>query len=661
MIARFARIKKIFWIILLVEIFVLLLTFTAFKEHLGRAFGILAISNVLLIFTLLEILQDHERQRVISISKVLGDESQYAFQVGKIGLMTYDQDYSITWVSEYLDSILSDVIGRQVTSWLTETQELFQSQRDQVIVTIDNYIFEVSRSENSQMLIFRDITEYTMIKDLSHTQQVVIGLIHLDNYEETAQYADDKTMTLIDANIRQAIIDFLKDRGIFVRRLKADRLLIVLNEGLFLQLIQEKFPVMKMVRDTAEELDVAISLSIGIAKGTNEFNNLDDMVNHALALAQSRGGDQVAIKSYGEDVTYIGGNIEAIEKRSKVRARVIAQTLKELIIDSSNVIIMGHKEMDFDCFGSALAMSSIALSYDKPTYVLSNSGGIEAKLERAYQQNLEELSERHHFINENQALHLANEDTLVVIVDHHSALQSSVPSLIDKVKKVAVIDHHRRRQDFTFNPVLVYIETSASSCSELCSELIAYQAKEVKIDSGEATLILTGIVIDTNGFKNRTGSRTFEVASLLKQYGADPARADEFLKDDYDTFSKKTKILKNMSLDKHGIAIACLDDTEIASRSILSQTADTMLSIKHVEASFALARIDEKTVAISARSNGLINVHAIIEKMSGGGHFSAAALQREASSVSELLSELNDKIALYFIQEGVNNENNPVG
>jgi c-di-AMP phosphodiesterase-like protein len=233
--------------------------------------------------------------------------------------------------------------------------------------------------------------------------------------------------------------------------------------------------------------------------------------------------------------------------------------------------------------------------------------------------------------------------------------------LIDKVKKVAVIDHHRRKQDFTFNPVLVYIETSASSCSELCSELLAYQAKEVKIDSDEATLILTGIVIDTNGFKNRTGSRTFEVASLLKQYGADPARADEFLKDDYDTFSKKTKILKNMNLDKHGIAIACLEDTEIASRSILSQTADTMLSIKHVEASFVLARIDDKMVAISARSNGLINVHAIIEKMSGGGHFSAAGLQREGNSVSDLLSELNDKIALYFIQEGVNNENNPVG
>lgn len=655
---HFDKLKKnIFWI-LLVEVLILIGVHVGLKQSVSWLDLVLIAINMIIIIAVFELFDQALAKRSLSLSQIIGEEAGQAFAFGNIGILTYDSNLNVTWANDFLKSRFEMIIGKQISSWLPETQALFSSEAEMVTVTVDAYTYEIGKKEDGQTLFFRDITDTYALKELSTNQQMVIGYIHLDNYEETALYSDDKTTGQIDTNIRQRIIEWARGQGILVRRLRTNRLMLVLNQQLFETLIKDNFSIMNIVHEEAAKLDVAITLSIGFGKGSNDVQMLDEMALNALELAQSRGGDQIAIKAYDQEVVYLGGSSQAQEKRSKVRARIIGQTLKDLIHKSDNVILVGHKEMDFDCMGSAIAMSNIVRSNGKDAYIVL-AGGIEEKLNRAYEEYQEELKKNCVFIDEAQAARLTQPKSMVIMLDHHNANQSSVPTLVTKSKRVVVIDHHRRNQDFTFDPMMVYTETAASSCCELVTELIPYQPKHLDLTKEEATMILTGVMIDTNRFRNRTGSRTFEVASMLKQYGADPLKADEFLKDDYQTFELKAKLFNNILIDDHHQAITSLQNGTV-SRSVMSQVADSMLAIKGVEASFVVAKDDNDQVAVSARSNGNVNVHVIMEKMNGGGHFTAAGLQRSNTTVSEVLTELKAVLQHNVDEEDKNNENHPV-
>lgn len=649
--------KNIAWI-LIIETIVLIFAHVLLKQAVNWLDLVLVVINLMLIIGLSELFESDLAKRNLSLSQIIGEEAHQAFVFGNIGMMTYDSNLNVTWANEFLQERFEHIIGKQISSWIPETQPLFNSEADLVTVTLDEYTYEVRKKEDGQTLFFRDITDFYTLRELSTNQQLVIGYVHLDNYEETALYSDDKTTGQIDTNIRQRIIEWARSQGILVRRLRTNRLMLVLTQQLFEKLIRDDFSIMKIIHEEAAKLDVAITLSIGFGKGSNDVQMLDEMALNALELAQSRGGDQIAIKAYDHEVEYVGGGSQAQEKRSKVRARIIAQTLKDLIHKSENVILVGHKEMDFDCMGSALAMSNIARSNDKEAYFVI-AGGIEEKLQNAFDEYRDELSKTNVFVDEDQAALLLKPKSLVVMLDHHNANQSSVPSIIIKSQRVVVIDHHRRNQDFTFDPLMVYTETAASSCSELVTELIPYQPKHFDLTKEEATMILTGIIIDTNRFRNRTGSRTFEVASLLKQYGADPVIANEFLKDDLSIFEQKAKLYNNITVDDHHIAITSIQNEQI-SRSVMSQTADMMLAIKGVEASFVVAMDDNGDIAVSARSNGNVNVHVIMEQMNGGGHFSAAGLQRSNTTVQDVLAELKDVLQKSVAKEEKSNENHSI-
>ena len=637
-----AKLKQHVWFFVAAQIIVLILLHGILNEPFGWIDGLFLLTDMALLVTVFELFETNLLKRNLSISKVLGDDAHQAFLFGEIGILTYDTNLNVTWANEFLTQRMEHVIGKQISSWLPETQALFGAQADRVVVNMDAHTYEISKKEEGQTLFFRDVTDLYSLRDLATKQQLVIGYVHLDNYEETALNSDDRITGMIDTNIRQRVIEWARSQGILVRRLRTNRLMLVLNQSLFEKLVEDNFSILNTIHEEAAKLDVAITLSIGIGKGSSDILMLDELAINALELAQSRGGDQVAVKAYDQDVEYLGSGSQAQEKRSKVRARIMAQTLRDLIIKSDNVILVGHKEMDFDCFGSALAMANIVRSNGKEAYIVYG-GGIEDKLSRAFDEYRDALTQTNTIVNEEQALALALPQSLIIMLDHHNAYHSSVPGLITKNTRVAVIDHHRRNQDFTFNPTLVYTETSASSCSEMVSEMIPYQPKHQELTKEEATMILTGILIDTNRFRNRTGSRTFEVASMLKQFGAEPIKADAFLKDDARTFELKAKLLNNVEINEHHLAITILRD-EVVSRSIMSQTADMMLGIREVEASFVVAMIDANEVAISARSNGNVNVHVIMEKMNGGGHYSAAGLQRYGTSVDAVLSELKQVI-----------------
>ncbi len=598
------------------------------------------------------------QERVVDISRILGSEAKDAFDFGEIGIVTYDEDYMITWMSELFEEREIDCIGKKSTMWIPELNELFHGDTETIRTEIDGSIYEIQRKEDAQILFFKDISKVHRLEEDYEYSKVVLGLVHLDNYEETIQYEEEQMIALINTKIRQQVVEWANNKKMVLRRLKNDRFLIVLNEKIFKELVDERFSILNDVRKASQDMDVAITLSMAFARGSKDFSKLDEMLNSLLELAQARGGDQVAIRKYGEDVKYFGGNSEAQEKRSRVRVRIMAQTLRDLIERSSNVIILGHKEMDFDCMGAAVSMSRIVQLYDKQVCILSRTGGIESKLQGAMELFKETLNKRHLFVSEMEAMNQLRSDTLVIMVDHHTAAISNGSQILNNANKIAVIDHHRRAAELDISPIFAYIEAGASSASEMITELLPYQIHAVDIDSSEATLMLAGIFIDTNRFKMRTGSRTFDAASQLRKLGADPVVVDDMLKDRYNDFEMKTSILKYCEKEDNGVILVPVKSNRILSRSLISQAADQILTVKEVEAVFVIAMIDEKTCGISARSNGQINVQVIMEKMNGGGHRTGAALQRENGTVDGLKEELKSVIQQYFIEEGYKNESN---
>lgn len=616
--------------------------------------GVLAIFlvlNVVLIVWIMYRYQNEKEARDIDISRILGNDAKDALDFGEIGIITYDENYMTTWMNDFLVDRKVPLLGKKVTSWIPEINELFQGDVDKIIGNTSEYIYEIIRKENSQVLYVRDVTEYQIMKTSLEQGAVVAGLLQLDNYMEIQQYEDEATMALINTNLRQPLLDWAKKYGMFVRRLRSDRILVMLDESIFSQIVKDRFSILNQIRSAAEEIDVSITLSMSFARGTNDYRLLDTMVNDLLELAQSRGGDQVAVKKYGENVKYFGGNSEAQEKRSKVRVRVMAQAIKEAIIESNRVFVVGHKEMDFDCMGAALGVSRLVSAYDKDAYIVSQSAGIEAQLSDALDYYHNKLIERHHFISDMDASKTIKENDLVIVVDHHSPDQCGALLTLNKADKIMIIDHHRRGESIIDNPLLVYVESGASSVCELVTELLPYQSSKIDVAEEEATLMYLGILVDTNRFKMRTGSRTFEAVAYLKKLGVDTIAAENMLKEDFEDFEEKTHVLKFAKRYGEDIIIAAVSDGDILTRTLMSQVADSLLNIKGMEASFVIANTDAQSVAISARSKGTVNVQILMEAMHGGGHFSAAAMQREHTTVDAIALELQNHIDQYRNEE----------
>lgn len=607
---------------------------------------VLVVLNILIILWIVYHFQNEKIQKEINISHILGHDAKDALMYGQIGIITYDEQYHATWINDFLQERKLSLVGKKLTAWIPEISQLFQDDVDRIVARSGDYVYEIIRKEGGQVLFLKDISEVRNLKQRCMDDSVVAGLIQLDNYMEIQQYEDEARMAQINTCLRQPVVEWATQYGMFVRRLRSDRFLVILNEKIFAQVVKDKFSILNTVRKSAEDIDASITLSMSFARGTDDYRLMDSMVNDLLELAQSRGGDQVAIKRYGENVKYFGGNSEAKEKRSRVRVRVMSQAVKEAILEAQRVFVIGHREMDFDCMGSALCMSLLAQAYGKETYVVSRSGGIEAQLQSALYEFHDVLDKRHKFIEDSEAARMIKDHDLVIVVDHNNPNQTGAPLTLEQANRIVVIDHHRRSEEFMKNPLLVYVETSASSTCELVSEFLPYQTNKVNLCEEEATLMYVGILVDTNRFRQRTGSRTFEAVAYLKNQGVDAIRAENLLKESYSEFEAKAHIMRFAKRYHEHMMIAPVMEG-IVSRSLISQIADSLLDIKGMEASFVIGAIDHETIAVSARSKGVVNVQVIMEKMSGGGHFGAAALQRKNTTVEAVYEELIQKIEEY--------------
>jgi c-di-AMP phosphodiesterase-like protein len=400
--------------------------------------------------------------------------------------------------------------------------------------------------------------------------------------------------------------------------------------------------------------NVSFTLSIGVGTGVSSLPELGVLAQSSLDLALGRGGDQVAIKLPNGKVKFYGGKTNPIEKRTRVRARVISHALRDLIMASDKVIIMGHKNPDMDSIGASIGIYKVAQMNQKDAYIVVNMQEIDNGVKRMMTEIRTQEQLFSHFIGPEEALEIATDKTLLVVVDTHKPSMVMEERLLNKIDHKVIIDHHRRGEDFIANPLLVYMEPYASSTSELVTEFLEYQPKRGKIEMIEATALLAGIIVDTKSFTLRTGSRTFDAASYLRAHGADTILVQKFLKEDVVTYIKRSKLIESVSFYRDGIAIAKGTDNEFNDQVIIAQAADTLLTMDGVIASFVISERSEGVIGISARSLGNINVQIIMESLKGGGHLTNAATQLTGLSISETESKLKLAIDDYF--EGVKKE-----
>ncbi len=604
---------------------------------------------VVLLLVMFMVLDQILDENADMIEKSMDIASHSAFLAGDSGILTYNEDLQITWMSSMFRDRHLDHNGEKILLWLPELQNLLQGNSGREVVVINEEKYAVSKSDEGSILFFKDISrEYDLDRKLKE-DAYVIGILSYDNYDESSESEDD--ISYVNSNIKVPVIEYFRRFDVVYKTLRNNRLYLILNERQFKQLTDDRFSILGEVRREAKRNDLDITLSMAFARGSEDLNELDNAAQNLIELAQTRGGDQVVVRKMGEEAVYFGGSSEAREKQSKVKVRVMTNTIRDLITKASDVIIVGHTDMDADCIGSALILSNIARTLGRDAYIVCRSGGVESMISDVLDGYEEELEKKHNLVTENEALNHLDDESLVIMTDHHSLQQSNAVTLVKQAKKIAIIDHHRRRADLDVDPILIYVEASASSATELTCEFLQYLGRHPDITPAEANIMYLGLLIDTNRFRVRTGSRTFDVAKALRNYGADPVVCDALSQEPYELVQKRTQLISNAQRVYDEVLISAMKN-DIIPRSIASQAADMMVAVKEIEAAFVICNTSEEEVIVSARSKGKVNVQTIMEKMGGGGHMTGAGFQTRELPVSEVTYQLKEVLRQYYEEEG---------
>ena len=586
--------------------------------------------------------------------KKVGEE---AFLHMPVGILLINDEYKIEWANPFMLNATNaeSLIGENIFELSEGLASIAKPEElRETTVTIGEHKYRVYSKPEEKLLYFFDVTEQLEIETQYFDDRTVIAILFIDNYDEITQPMDDQMRGITNSTITSIINEWAAQYGIFVKRVSSDRFLAVLNESILTELEQKKFSILDDIREKTLQKNLSLTLSIGVGAGTPSLMELGELAQSSLDLVLGRGGDQVAIKQPDGKLRFYGGKTNPVEKRTRVRARVISHALRDLIQESDQVFVMGHKNPDMDSLGAAIGVRKMAEMNRVDGYVILNFHELNGSVHRLMDEIKSKSGFYDKFISSDEALSMMTHKSLLVIVDTHKPTMVIDSRLFNRTEKVVVIDHHRRGEEFLDSPTLVYMEPYASSTAELVTELLEYQPKNAKITSLEATSLLSGIIVDTKSFTLRTGARTFEAASYLRTHGADTILIQRLLKEDIDTYIERSKLVQTVKFIKPGVAIAHGEDNRIYDSVLIAQTADILLTMKDVSASFVIAHRQDGLIGISARSLGDINVQLIMEKLGGGGHLTNAATQIEANSIDEVKGYLTN--AIIEVLEGSNEQ-----
>ncbi|MDR0886255.1 MAG: DHH family phosphoesterase [Clostridiales Family XIII bacterium] len=496
-----------------------------------------------------------------------------------------------------------------------------------------------SDMEKSVMLYFVDVTSFERLKLRYTYERKCIAYVLVDNYDELINRTPDETRPKISGSIEALIRAWASGLEGAIIKIRDNRYLIIFDNKYFKDLKDNKFSILDDVRAIETDVDFPVSLSIGVGLGGESPEVTEDFAKFAMDMALGRGGDQAVVKS-GSKVTYYGGKVQFLEKRNKGKSRVMSHALKQLIKQSSRVIIMGHKNPDMDSLGAALAVYRIAHTQQKDAYVVVNH--IDHSMLDVF--NKARMTGNYRFIESEEAKQLLDTGTLLVVVDVHVPYMVEAKDLLGHTDKLVIIDHHRKKEGFIEGADLSYMDPNASSTSELVTEIIQYDNDIRKLNKFESEMLLGGIYVDTNGFSVKAGSRTFEAAAWLRQNGAETTTVRKYLQSDMEDFKQRASIITNAFYVHDNIAVSCGEGKHENAQIICAQAADELLGVKGIIASFVIGETGNEVV-ISARSLGELNVQVILEKMGGGGHLATAAAQIKGRTVEDVMNEVISHIA----------------
>jgi len=587
---------------------------------------------------------------ILNLSYRIKRGQQEALIKMPMGIILLNDEDHIEWINPYMQLQLPNdqqLLGEPIKEVNKDLSDYFDDdeREDFNLVEWNEKIYKVSLQKDINALYLLDITEYASITEEYEKTRPVVGWLFLDNYDEITSGLDDRGVSGFDSLLTTYFSNWGKQHGIFYKRISDDRYFLLLDREELDRLENDKFNIIDSIRDRTSKRNLPLTISIGLSYGDASFDKLADIAQNNLDLALGRGGDQAIVKAIDEEPRYYGGKTNPMEKRTRVRSRMISQAMQKLMNDSEAIYVMGHKNPDMDSVGSSLGIARIAMMLKKTVYVVIDEDDVNKDVAKLLQEIKKHKQVSSNLISSAEAERTIEPNDLVILVDHHKPVLSIAPNLLKKTKRNMVIDHHRRGEEFTENPLLVYIEPYASSTAELITELFEYVSTDGEpINRIEATAMLGGIVVDTNNFSQRTGSRTFDAASYLQSVGANSTMIQRLLKEDPESYLKRSRLIETLEYVIDGVAIAYGSEDEIYPSVTAAQTADTMLSMSGVEAAFVITRRSDDTVGISARSLGKINVQTIMEKMGGGGHLSNAATQIDGQSISEIIEELKEVI-----------------
>lgn len=492
------------------------------------------------------------------------------------------------------------------------------------------------------LLYFIDYTNYYTLYEMYNDKKSIVALLEVDNFDEVIKSTEDINRPTLLAEIDNRINAFAYSIEALIRKYDNTKYILIFENQHFEGLVENKFDILDKIRDIDVGNKLPVTLSIGIGRNGDSIEKTHQFAVAAKDLALGRGGDQAVVKD-GDRLSFFGGKTKEVEKRTRVRARVIAHALSDLIEQSNDVVIMGHETPDMDCLGAALGMYRGVKLKEKNAYIVLNN--INSSIERIMDRISKNPIYNGIFINNETAKQKVEEGALLIIVDVHRKKFVEYPNLIDIAKNIVIIDHHRKSADFIDNATMTYIETYASSTCELVTEILQYLTEKPKIEPLELQALMAGIYLDTKNFSHKTGVRTFEAAGFLKKNGVDITEVKKLFMDDIETYRERTSLVANAEINDK-IAIAAYEGT-IKNTLVIPQAADELLSLEGVEASFVLAKVDDE-VMISGRSLGNINVQVILENLGGGGHMTIAGAQLNNISIDDARFLLKESIKKYL-------------
>ena len=619
-------------------------------EYVATGAIVLVAINILILWISTIRIGSFRHRTDLKAAEVIGSDVQEAYNFAMIGLVVTDDNDVVIWNNDLFKDRHIDIIDLNIFEWQEGLKSLKEkTSSDSVKIVINNRNFEVKYLSDAGLWIFKDTTDFEQIYSYSKQQAPVVGVLSMDNYDEVIKGDDDYNDTITKA--KDIIFDYAKDNGVLLRKFKDSNYLMLCNYEAYEKMREDNFSIVDKVRSVSFGEDIPLTLSIGIARDFPDVVKLNELANAALAIAMSRGGDQVVVSVYGKEMEFYGGKTEAQEKRSRVKIRVLADSLINLIKNASNVLIMGHTNMDMDALGSCLGVKAICERIEIPSKIVVDMKATESKTRAAINVSFNKEQADEIFISSKDAVGEVGSNTLVVVCDVHIPNMVMAPALLDKTNKVVVIDHHRRAEEYIESPVFNYIDPAASSASELITEFIRFASisPRIELNSTYATIMLSGIFLDSSFYKSKsTGIRTFEASTILKEYGADNSVADDLLKDDYEEYIETTNILSKIKTIEYGVVYAVADPEKVFDDAAIAKAANTCLSMKGIHAAFIIGKTGGREVKISARSDGLVNVSKLCEKLGGGGHFTSAAAVVLKSNVSEVEDMVINVIRKYI-------------